>query len=122
MAMPRHIGGKHSDPAIGDLARRASVLERNSARSLALFQKAGLVDNQNRVLIGKRFQRVLTDNVAQCVGITPPQDSPLAPRSARIQPVLRGSPPKTPSRNCPAEVANRCPRAGKTRNAAQPRR
>src|SRR6185437_16070600 len=26
MAMPRHVGGEHSDLAIGDLARRASVL------------------------------------------------------------------------------------------------
>src|SRR6201984_3823639 len=43
MAMPRHIGGKHSDLAIGDLARRASVLARDPARSLALFQKAGLI-------------------------------------------------------------------------------
>src|SRR6201987_2060967 len=81
MAMPRHVGGEHSDLAIGDLARRASVLARDAARGLALFQKAGLIDDQNRVLITKRFQRVLTDNVAQRVGVPlpPAQDRLLAP-------------------------------------------
>ena len=51
MAIPRHIDGEHSDLAIGELARRAGVLARDPARGLALFQKAGLIDNQNRVLI-----------------------------------------------------------------------
>jgi hypothetical protein len=62
------------------------VLARDSARSLALFQKVGLIDNQNRVLIARRFQRVLTDNVAQCVGIplSPPQDRLLAPRAPAL--------------------------------------
>ena len=83
MAMPRHVGGEHSDLAIGDLARRASVLARDPARGLALFQKPGLIDDQNRVLIGQRFQRVLTDNVAQRVGVPlpPAQDRLLAPRA-----------------------------------------
>src|ERR1700756_403681 len=82
MAMPRHVGGEHSDLAIGDLARRASVLARDAARGLALFQKAGLIDDQNRVLIAKCFQCVLTDNVAQRVGVPlpPAQDRLLAPR------------------------------------------
>jgi hypothetical protein len=64
MTMPRHIGGEHSDLAIGDLARRAGVLTCDPARGLALFQKAGLIDDQDRVLIAKRFQCVLTHNVA----------------------------------------------------------
>ena len=81
--MPRHIGGEHSDLAIGDFARRTSVLARDPARRLALFQKAGLIDNQNRVLIAQRFQRVLTYNIAQRVGIPlpPAQDRLLAPRA-----------------------------------------
>jgi len=51
--------------------------------ALPWFQKSSLIDNQNRVLIGKRFQRVLTYNVAQCVGIPPPsaQQRLLAPRT-----------------------------------------
>src|ERR1700752_4607729 len=56
--------------------RRRPWIDRNS-----LFQKAGLIDDQNRVLITKRFQRVLTDNVAQRVGVPlpPAQDRLLAP-------------------------------------------
>src|ERR1700751_1774882 len=94
MAMPRHIGGEHSDLAIGDLARRTSVLARDPARGLALFQKASLIDNENRVLIAQRSQRVLTYNVAQRVGIPlpPAQDRLLAPRAWIAGP----SPPHPP--------------------------
>lgn len=62
--MPRHIGGEHSNLAIGDLARRASVLACDPARGLALFQKACLIDDQNRVLVAQRFQCLVTHNVA----------------------------------------------------------
>lgn len=31
MAVPRHIGGKHADLAVGDLARRPRILARNPA-------------------------------------------------------------------------------------------
>ena len=81
MAMTRHIGGEHTDLAIGDLARRARVLPRHTARRLALLQKTGLVDDQNRVLIGKRFQRVFAHDVAQGIRIPPPaaQDRLLTP-------------------------------------------
>lgn len=64
MAMPRHVGGEHSDLAIGDLARRASILACDPARGFALLQNAGLIDDQDRVLIAQRFQCVLTRNVA----------------------------------------------------------
>ena len=64
MAMPRHVGGEHPDLAIGDLARLASILACDPARGLALFQKAGLIDDQDRVLIAQRCQCVLTHNVA----------------------------------------------------------
>lgn len=53
------------------------MLACDPARGLALFQKAGLIDDQNRALIAKRFQRVLTYNVAQRVGVPLPR-----PRSA----------------------------------------
>ena len=81
MAVARHIGGEHADLAIGDLARRARVLARNPARRLALLQKAGLVDDQNRVLIGKRFQRVIAHDVAQRIRVPSPaaQDRLLTP-------------------------------------------
>ena len=82
MAVARHIGGEHADLAIGDLARRTRVLPRDTARRLALLQKAGFVDDQNRVLIGERFQRVIADDVAQCIRIPPAaaQDRLLTPR------------------------------------------
>src|SRR6185312_10330520 len=83
MAVPRNIGGEHSDLAIGDLARRASVLARDPTRGLALFQKAGLINDQNRVRIAQRFQHVLTYNVAQRLGVPLPaaQNRLLAPRA-----------------------------------------
>src|SRR5262249_45425456 len=83
---------------------------------LALLQEAGLVDDQHRVLGGQRFQRVLAHDVAQPIRLPPPaaQDcllppwTGIAPASARIQPVLRGSLPKSPSTNCPADSPTRC--------------
>ena len=59
----RHIGGEHADLAIGDLARRARVLARNATRRLALFQKAGLINDKNSLLISERFQRVIAYDV-----------------------------------------------------------
>lgn len=119
--MPRHIAGEHSDLAIGDLARRASVLACDPPRGLALFQKAGLIDDENHVLITKRFQRILTYNIAQRVGIPlPPAQARHGPGSpaafARIRPVLRGSLPNSPSRNCPAADSTRsCVNSGRMR-------
>jgi hypothetical protein len=83
MAVARHIGGEHADLAIGDLARRTRVLARNPARRLALLQEAGLVDNQNRLLVGQGFQRVIAHNIAQRIGIPPAaaQDRLLTPRA-----------------------------------------
>jgi len=43
------VGGEDADLAVGDLARRAGVLEPNAARRLALLEKAGLVDDQRGV-------------------------------------------------------------------------
>ena len=83
MAVARHIGGEHADLAIGDLARRARVLARNATRRLALFQKAGLINDKNRLLISERFQRVIAYDVAQRFRIPPAaaQDRLLTPRA-----------------------------------------
>ncbi len=83
MTVPRHVGGEHPDLAVRDLTRRAGVLACNSARGLALFQKAGFVDDKNRVSIGQRFQCILTHHIAQCIGIpsSSAQDRLLAPRA-----------------------------------------
>src|SRR4029078_5788482 len=83
MTVPRHIGGEHPDLAVRDLTRRARVLSRNSARGLALLQKAGFVDDKNSVSIGQRFLCILTHHIAQCIGIpsSSAQDRLLAPRT-----------------------------------------
>src|SRR5580704_17072044 len=52
MAVARHIRGKHPDLANGDLTRRARVLAGHPARRLALLQKASLVYDENRIVIG----------------------------------------------------------------------
>ncbi len=71
MAVARHIGGKHADLAIGDLARRARVLAGNPARRLALLQEAGLINGKNRRLVSKHFQRVLAYDITQRIGVPP---------------------------------------------------
>ena len=83
MAVTRHVGGEDADLAVGDLTRRARVLACNPARNFALLQKAGLVNDQNRILISKRFQRVIAHDVAQRIRVPPPaaQDRLLAPRT-----------------------------------------
>ena len=83
VTVTRHIGGEDADLTIGDLARRTRVLARNSARRLALLQKTGLVDDQNRILISQRFQRVIAHDVAQRIRVPPPaaEDRLLTPRT-----------------------------------------
>ena len=69
MAMPRHIGRKHPDLAVGDLARRAGVLPRHPAGRLALLEEAGFVDDQHRVRVGQRLERVVAHHVAQAIRV-----------------------------------------------------
>ena len=81
MPVPRDIGREHADLAVGDLARRAGVLPSHAARGLALLQKTGLVNDQNRVIRCQVFERILAHNIAQSIGIpaAPPQDRLLPP-------------------------------------------
>lgn len=67
LAVARHIGSKHADLAIGDLARRARVLARHPARHLGLLQEAGLVDDQNGVFVGSAssaYSRMMSRNAS----------------------------------------------------------
>ena len=51
MTVARNIGSEDADLAVRDLACGTSILPRHSARRLALLEKAGLVDHQDRVVI-----------------------------------------------------------------------
>src|SRR6516162_1356211 len=123
MTVTRHVAGEHPDLAVRDLTRRAGVLARNSARGLALLQKAGFVDDKNRVSIAQRFQCILTRHIAQCVGIpsSSAQDRLLAPR-AWIADRFRPHPTRLARFvaqqpiECPADAATRpCVNSGRIR-------
>src|SRR4051812_24033072 len=81
MTMPRDIGCEYTDLAVGDLARGAGVLPPDTAGSLALLQKTGLVNHQHRVLVRQVLDHIPADNIAQRIGIpaAPPQDRLLPP-------------------------------------------
>ena len=58
MAVTRDIGREHTHLAVGDLARRTRVLPVHAARSLALLQKSGLINHQNRIIIGQGLDQI----------------------------------------------------------------
>jgi len=57
----------------------------HSARRLALFEKAGLVDHENRIVIRQMLDDIVADDIAQSISIPIPttKDRLLPPR-ARI--------------------------------------
>ena len=68
----RYISGEIANLAVGDLPRRPRILTAYAARRLALFEKASLVDHQNRIRSAKRFDNIVADNVAQRIRIPAP--------------------------------------------------
>src|SRR5471030_1575498 len=93
MTVARHVGGEDADLAVRDLARGTSVLPRHAARRLALLQKAGLVDHEDRIVIRQMLDDVIADDIAQAISIPIPatQDRLLTPR-AGIASRLRAHP------------------------------
>src|SRR3954462_8926486 len=85
MTLPRDTGCEYADLAVGDLARGAGVLPPDTAGSLALLQKTGLVNHQHRAFVRQVLDHIPADNIAQRIGIpaAPPQDR-LLPPGARI--------------------------------------
>src|SRR5271165_118747 len=83
MTVARNVGSEDTDLAVRDLARGASVLPRHSARRLALLEKAGLVDDEDRIVIRQMLDDIVTDDIAQSISIPipAPQDRLLPPRS-----------------------------------------
>src|SRR5450631_891617 len=90
MTVARNVGREDSDLAVRDLARGTRVLTRHPARRLALLEKAGLVDHEDRVVIRQMFDDIIADDIAQSISvpITTPQNCLLPPR-ARIASRLR---------------------------------
>src|SRR6267378_1896654 len=72
MAMTRNVGSEDADLAICNLACRTSVLPRHTARRLALLEKAGLVDDEDRIVICQMLDDIVADNIAQGIGIPIP--------------------------------------------------
>jgi hypothetical protein len=69
VAVAGHAGREDADLAVGDLARRAGVLAGDAARRPALLEEAGLVDDEDRVRLGERLDRVVAHQVAERVGL-----------------------------------------------------
>src|SRR5258707_7850810 len=93
MTVARNVGSEHADLAVCDLAGGTSVLPRHSARRLALFEKAGLVDHEDRIVICQMLNDIVAYDIAQGVSIPIPatQDRLLPPR-AGIASRLRAHP------------------------------
>ena len=69
MAVARHIGGEHADLAIGDLAGRTGVLPADAAGRLALLEKTGLIDDQNRIIGRQVLDDIVPHDVAQRIRV-----------------------------------------------------
>ncbi len=93
MTVARNVGSEDSDLTVRDLARGTRVLPCHSARRLALFEKAGLVDHQDRIVIRQMLDDIIADDIAQSIGIPiPPTQDRLLPPRARIAGRLRAHP------------------------------
>src|SRR5436853_4032272 len=93
MTVARNVGCENTDLAVRDLARRTSVLPRHSARRLALLEKTGLIDHEDRVIVRQMLDDIIADDIAQGIRIPIPatQDRLLPPR-AGIASCLRAHP------------------------------
>src|ERR1700688_111993 len=83
MTVTRNVGSEDSDLAVRDLACGTSVLPRHSARRLALLEKAGLVDHEDRIVIRQMLDDIIADDISQSISIPIPatQDRLLPPRT-----------------------------------------
>src|SRR5229473_2417816 len=99
MTVARNVGSEDPDLAVRDLARRTSVLPRHAARRLALLEKAGLVDHEDRIVIRQMLDDIIANDIAQVISIPIPatQDRLLPPRASNQFCVahLRADLPKT---------------------------
>src|SRR3982075_103418 len=84
MTVARNVGSEDSDLAVRDLAGGTSILPRHSARRLALLEKAGLVDHEDRIVIRQMLDDIIADDIAQAISIPIPatQDRQPPPRAS----------------------------------------
>ena len=99
MAMARDVGGKHADLAVRDLARRAGVLSPDPARRPTLLEKAGLIDHQHCIRIGKGRDHVIAHHIAKRIGLPLRDLAEPAGATARDRPRL----PHASSPSCAAQ-------------------
>src|ERR1700687_4701974 len=93
MTVARHVGGEDADLAVRDLAGGTSVLPRHPARRLALLEKAGLVDHEDRIVIRQMLDDIIADDIAQGISIPiPATQDRLLPPWAGIASRLRAHP------------------------------
>src|SRR3982075_3506544 len=69
MTVARNVGSEDPDLAVRDLACGAGILPRNSARRLALLEKAGLVDHEDRIVIRQMLDDIIAYDIAQGIRI-----------------------------------------------------
>src|SRR5258708_16252930 len=65
MTVARNVGRKNADLAVRDLARRTPVLPRHAARRLALLEKTGLIDHDDRLIVRQMLDDIIADHIAQ---------------------------------------------------------
>jgi len=93
VAPTRHVGGKHPDLAVGDLARRACVLPTDATGTFALFQKTRFINDQNRIGSREILDDIVAHNIAQRIAIpsAATQNSLPTPGPYRLQPLPASS-------------------------------
>ena len=101
MTVARNVGSEDADLAVRDLACGTRVLPRHSARRLALLEKAGLVDHEDRVVIRQMLDDIIADDIAQSHQHPNPCD-PGSPVAAMGQD--RQLPPRASNRSCVAHL------------------
>src|SRR5712671_2630678 len=69
VTVARNVGSEDPDLAVRDLACGAGILPRNSARRLALLEKAGLVDHEDRIVIRQMLDDIIAYDIAQGIRI-----------------------------------------------------
>src|ERR1700733_1724488 len=69
VTMARDIGQEYADLAVRDLPGRPRVLPRHTARCFALLQKAGLINDKDRVFIGQMLNNTCTETEGSCLAV-----------------------------------------------------